>query len=312
MPDVRGLSAREALRAAGARRRRGRGSRAAASSRARASRRRRRDRGRVSACVLVARSAPSRGRPGDAGSSHDAGPAARRASALVALDLAAPLGAGGRARAGRRRRVRLAPVIAGQRLRRAEGPEGRRRDVRAAGDRQGRVRRRRGSAGAGRLDAAVGQGGGRSRRARGAGRGLLRPSRATTCSSSASPAPTARRRPATSTAAIFDEAGVRCGRIGTVSYDVGGEERDAPRTTPEATDFQRMLREMAANGCGACAAEVSSHALVLKRVDYVRFAAGDLHQPDPRSPRLPRRHGLVLRGQAPAVRAAAAGGDRRR
>jgi UDP-N-acetylmuramoyl-L-alanyl-D-glutamate--2,6-diaminopimelate ligase len=28
------------------------------------------------------------------------------------------------------------------------------------------------------------------------------------------------------------------------------------------------------NGCGACAMEVSSHALSLKRVDYVRFAAG--------------------------------------
>jgi UDP-N-acetylmuramoyl-L-alanyl-D-glutamate--2,6-diaminopimelate ligase len=35
-----------------------------------------------------------------------------------------------------------------------------------------------------------------------------------------------------------------------------------------------MLREMATNGCCACAAEVSSHALVLKRVDHVRFAAG--------------------------------------
>ncbi len=55
------------------------------------------------------------------------------------------------------------------------------------------------------------------------------------------------------TAAIFDEAGVRCGRIGTVTYDTGAEERDAPRTTPEASDVQRLLREMASNGCGACA-----------------------------------------------------------
>lgn len=76
------------------------------------------------------------------------------------------------------------------------------------------------------------------------------------------------------TSAIFEAAGVRCGRIGTVSYDLGGgEEREAPRTTPEASDFHRMLREMVANGCGACAAEVSSHALVLKRVEFVRFAA---------------------------------------
>ena len=75
-------------------------------------------------------------------------------------------------------------------------------------------------------------------------------------------------------AAIFDEAGVRCGRIGTVTYDVGTEERDAPRTTPEASDVQRLLREMATNGCGACAMEVSSHALALKRVEFLRFAAG--------------------------------------
>src|SRR4029453_8716163 len=73
---------------------------------------------------------------------------------------------------------------------------------------------------------------------------------------------------------VFGGGRARCGRLGTVSYDGGGIEREAPRTTPEATDFQRMLREMVTNGCGACAAEGSSHALVLKRVDYVRFAAG--------------------------------------
>ena len=48
-------------------------------------------------------------------------------------------------------------------------------------------------------------------------------------------------------AGLFDEGGVRCGRVGTVSYDVGGEERDAPRTTPESTDFQRMLLQVLAS-----------------------------------------------------------------
>jgi UDP-N-acetylmuramoyl-L-alanyl-D-glutamate--2,6-diaminopimelate ligase len=38
--------------------------------------------------------------------------------------------------------------------------------------------------------------------------------------------------------------------------------------------MQRLFREMVSNGCGACAAEVSSHALALKRVDFVRFAVG--------------------------------------
>ncbi len=73
--------------------------------------------------------------------------------------------------------------------------------------------------------------------------------------------------------AIFESAGVRCGRIGTVGYSVAGEERTAPHTTPEAPDLQAMLREMVNAGSGACAMEVSSHALVLRRVDAMRFAA---------------------------------------
>jgi UDP-N-acetylmuramoyl-L-alanyl-D-glutamate--2,6-diaminopimelate ligase len=75
-------------------------------------------------------------------------------------------------------------------------------------------------------------------------------------------------------ASIFDEAGSTCGLIGTVAYRVGREEREASRTTPEASDLQALLREMVDNGCGACAMEVSSHALSLKRADEIRFAAG--------------------------------------
>jgi len=72
---------------------------------------------------------------------------------------------------------------------------------------------------------------------------------------------------------VFDRAGMPCGRIGTVSYRVAGEERPAPHTTPEASDLQRLLREMVQRGCGACAMEVSSHALAQRRVDETRFAA---------------------------------------
>ncbi len=72
---------------------------------------------------------------------------------------------------------------------------------------------------------------------------------------------------------IFESAGVRCGRLGSISYRVGSKELDAKRTTPEAPDVQRLLREMVDHGCGACAMEVSSHALELKRVDGTKFAA---------------------------------------
>jgi UDP-N-acetylmuramoyl-L-alanyl-D-glutamate--2,6-diaminopimelate ligase len=74
-------------------------------------------------------------------------------------------------------------------------------------------------------------------------------------------------------ASVFDAAGLPCGRIGTVTFKVGDEERDASHTTPEASEVQRLLREMVDRGCKACAVEVSSHALVLHRVDHVRFVA---------------------------------------
>ncbi len=77
-------------------------------------------------------------------------------------------------------------------------------------------------------------------------------------------------------ASVFDTAGMPCGRLGTVNVRVGptlADERDASHTTPEASEVQRLLREMADNGFTACAMEVSSHALVLQRVANVRFAA---------------------------------------
>ncbi len=77
-------------------------------------------------------------------------------------------------------------------------------------------------------------------------------------------------------ASIFEAAGIRCGILGTVAYRLGpgkADERDAARTTPEAPDLQALLREMVDRGCGACAMEVSSHALALQRVAGMRFAA---------------------------------------
>jgi UDP-N-acetylmuramoyl-L-alanyl-D-glutamate--2,6-diaminopimelate ligase len=75
-------------------------------------------------------------------------------------------------------------------------------------------------------------------------------------------------------AAIFEAAGIPCGRIGTVGHRVGRRDLEAARTTPEAPELQALLLDMVAHGCGACVMEVSSHALALKRADYLRFAAG--------------------------------------
>ena len=74
--------------------------------------------------------------------------------------------------------------------------------------------------------------------------------------------------------AIFEAAGVPCGLLGSVTYRIGTSEVAATRTTPEAPDVQGLMRQMVTAGCGACAMEVSSHALALRRVDGMRFASG--------------------------------------
>jgi UDP-N-acetylmuramoyl-L-alanyl-D-glutamate--2,6-diaminopimelate ligase len=75
-------------------------------------------------------------------------------------------------------------------------------------------------------------------------------------------------------ASMLDAAGLQAGLLGTVTYRLGGEEREASRTTPEAPDVQQLLNDMIAHGCRSAVMEVSSHALAQKRVDGMRFAAG--------------------------------------
>jgi UDP-N-acetylmuramoyl-L-alanyl-D-glutamate--2,6-diaminopimelate ligase len=62
------------------------------------------------------------------------------------------------------------------------------------------------------------------------------------------------------------------GLIGTITTRIGDDQIPTLRTTPESTDFQRLLREMANRGAQVVVAEVSSHALRLGRVDETRFA----------------------------------------
>ncbi len=72
--------------------------------------------------------------------------------------------------------------------------------------------------------------------------------------------------------ALLEAAGMPCGLLGTVKSVVGGVERPMERTTPEAIDLQAILADMRDGGNRACAMEVSSHALELRRVAGVHFA----------------------------------------
>ncbi|QIP86936.1 UDP-N-acetylmuramoyl-L-alanyl-D-glutamate--2,6-diaminopimelate ligase [Streptomyces sp. Tu 2975] len=66
-------------------------------------------------------------------------------------------------------------------------------------------------------------------------------------------------------------AGRSTGLIGTVEMRIGDERIKSERTTPEATDLQALFAVMRERGADAVAMEVSSHALVLGRVDGCVF-----------------------------------------
>ncbi|MFD0064354.1 UDP-N-acetylmuramoyl-L-alanyl-D-glutamate--2,6-diaminopimelate ligase [Streptomyces sp. NPDC056690] len=77
------------------------------------------------------------------------------------------------------------------------------------------------------------------------------------------------------TTAYLIEGGLRTmhstGLIGTVEMRIGDERIKSERTTPEATDLQALFAVMRERGVDAVAMEVSSHALVLGRVDGCVF-----------------------------------------
>jgi UDP-N-acetylmuramoyl-L-alanyl-D-glutamate--2,6-diaminopimelate ligase len=70
---------------------------------------------------------------------------------------------------------------------------------------------------------------------------------------------------------ILIAEGRRSGLIGTIETHLGDERRPGVRTTPESVDLQRLLREMRVRDVDAVAMEVTSHGLVLERVEGIRF-----------------------------------------
>jgi len=72
--------------------------------------------------------------------------------------------------------------------------------------------------------------------------------------------------------ALLEAAGRQTALLGTVKSVIAGQEDVLARTTPEAVDLQAAFARMRDGGDVACAMEVSSHALELRRADAIHWA----------------------------------------
>ncbi|WP_324670241.1 UDP-N-acetylmuramoyl-L-alanyl-D-glutamate--2,6-diaminopimelate ligase [Geochorda subterranea] len=76
------------------------------------------------------------------------------------------------------------------------------------------------------------------------------------------------------TKAVLEAAGYRVGLIGTIQQLVGDQVLGAERTTPESADLQDLFARMVAVGASHAVTEVSSHAVVLKRIEAIEYDVG--------------------------------------
>ncbi len=67
--------------------------------------------------------------------------------------------------------------------------------------------------------------------------------------------------------------GVKAGYLGTLGFQIPGEERELSNTTPFCIELNELLAEARDKGVEAMAIEVSSHALAERRVDGIEFDA---------------------------------------
>lgn len=73
---------------------------------------------------------------------------------------------------------------------------------------------------------------------------------------------------------LFTELGYKCGLISTAGNKIGNEEFETERTTPDALSLARLLFAMLEAGCKYVFMEVSSHAVVQKRLSGLKFRGG--------------------------------------
>lgn len=75
------------------------------------------------------------------------------------------------------------------------------------------------------------------------------------------------------TKAIFEQAGYKCGLIGTTGNMIGQKHLPGSLTTPDPIELQRDLRQMADENVQVVIMEVSAHAIDMHRLDGLTFEA---------------------------------------
>jgi len=74
--------------------------------------------------------------------------------------------------------------------------------------------------------------------------------------------------------AILEQAGHKCGLIGTTGNMIGNKLLKGSLTTPDPIDLQRTLRMMADEGVEYVTMEISAHAIDMHRLDGLTFEVG--------------------------------------
>lgn len=73
---------------------------------------------------------------------------------------------------------------------------------------------------------------------------------------------------------IFTRCGFKVGVISTIENKIGDLTIDSTHTTPNPLQINNLLSQMVTEQCSFCFMEVSSHAVVQKRISFLEFDAG--------------------------------------
>jgi UDP-N-acetylmuramoyl-L-alanyl-D-glutamate--2,6-diaminopimelate ligase len=73
---------------------------------------------------------------------------------------------------------------------------------------------------------------------------------------------------------LAKEMGYKSGLCSTICNYIDDERYETPNTTPDVLTLNSLMRQMVDNGCQYCFMEVSSHAVVQKRISGLKFKGG--------------------------------------